>query len=70
MCLRGLSFPLQMHLVLILHVVAFEIVLINALSVVVQHSFEDPAASSYTRGGGSQQDSLRLIIKARKLEQY
>lgn len=73
---RGLPFPLQMHLVLILHVVAFGIVLINAFSVdenfksgsvAVQNSFKDPMASFYTRGGSIQQESPHLFIKGRKL---
>ena len=76
MCLIDLSFPLQMHLVLILQVVAFGIVLNNALSVeenfksdsaVVQNSFEDPVTPLYTRGGSIQHDSPRLLTKARKL---
>ena len=77
MCSINLSFPLQMHLALILQVVAFGIVLItNALSVeensksgslVVQNSFEDPEASLYTRDGSIQQGSSHLLIKARKL---
>lgn len=66
-----------MHPVSILQVVAtFGIVLVNASSVeenfksgsgVVQNSFEDPVASLYTRDGSIQQDSPRLLIKARKL---
>lgn len=70
-----LSFPLQMHAVLILQVVAFGVVLVNASSVeesfksgsgVVQNSFEDPDGSLYTRDGSIQQDSPRLLIKAIK----
>ena len=65
-----------MHLILIMDVVACGIVLINALpveenfksgSVVVQNSFKDPLASSYTRDGSIQQDNSHLVIKARKL---
>ena len=72
---QDLSFPLQMHLVLILQVAASAMILINASSVqensksdsdVVQNSFEDPVASLYTRGGSIQTDSPRLLIKARK----
>jgi len=74
--LRGLSFSLQMHLILILHVVAFRIVLINALpieenfksgSIVVQNNLKDLLASSYTRGGSFQRDNPLLYIRARKL---
>lgn len=76
MFFRDLSFPLQMKLVLILHVIAFGMVLTNALSVeeniksgsvVVQGSYEDPVASFYARGDSTQQDSSRLFMKARKL---
>ena len=74
-CFKDLVFPLQMHLVLILHAVTFRIVLINALSVEdnfksgsveKQNSFEDPVASSDTRSA-TEQDGPRLFIRARKL---